>query len=126
MDKSIYYEGQLIEIMPLADHMGITEKKVIKIMDKMVKNGMTPKEAGTKVGETLTALDSGHQAVGIMKALIGIEHKAGPGKLVRTAGGVYGRTFNADDLVGGKVVVYSGTKKMLCTGSKLKMLGFID
>lgn len=74
MDKSIYYEDQLREIMPLADHMGISEKQVIKIMDRMISKGKTLSEAGTIIGRAIMETErTGMDAVSEIKEIVGLK-----------------------------------------------------
>lgn len=49
------------------------------------------------------------------------------GMLVETKTGLTGRTYSSEELVGGKVRVYTTTgAKMLCDPKTLKLKGFID
>jgi len=65
------------------------------------------------------------QITGVIK--VALTNKVGRGCIVTTATGLTGRTYNKEDLVNGKVCVYlEDNKKMLCTPSKLKVIGFID
>lgn len=48
------------------------------------------------------------------------------GHLIRTKKGVIGRTLHTDDLVNGKVKVYTESGNFLCDPNTLKLIGFID
>lgn len=49
------------------------------------------------------------------------------GKLVETKKGVVGRTYNSDNFINGKVMVYcTDGKKLLCDPKSLKLIGYID
>lgn len=49
------------------------------------------------------------------------------GRLVETKTGLHGRTYNHEDLINGKIRVYTDCgKKMLCSLDKLKVIGCVD
>jgi len=57
--------------------------------------------------------------------LMGIPNKKA-GRLVETKTGLTGRTYNHEELINGKVRVYTGKGKLLCDPNTLKLKGFID
>jgi hypothetical protein len=48
------------------------------------------------------------------------------GQLVETKTGLVGRTYNHEDLINGKIRVYTDKGKLLCDPTTLKLKGFID
>ena len=48
------------------------------------------------------------------------------GQIVQTKTGLIGRTYNHEDLVNGKVRVYTENGKLLCSPDSLILKGFID
>jgi len=48
------------------------------------------------------------------------------GRIVETRSGLTGRTYNHEDLVNGKVKVYTDNGKLLCSPETLSVKGFID
>lgn len=48
------------------------------------------------------------------------------GTLVETKTGLIGRTYNNEELIGGKVRVYTDKGNLLCTPETLKLKGFIN
>lgn len=48
------------------------------------------------------------------------------GKLVETKTGLVGRTYNHENLINGKIRVYTDKGKLLCNPTTLKLKGFID
>lgn len=48
------------------------------------------------------------------------------GQLVETKKGLIGRTYSHEDLINGKIRVYTEKGKFLCNPSTLKLKGFID
>ena len=48
------------------------------------------------------------------------------GQIVETKTGLVGRTFSHEELINGKVRVYTDKGKLLCDPSTLKLKGFID
>ena len=48
------------------------------------------------------------------------------GQIVETKTGLFGRTYNDENLINGKVRVYTSKGKMLCDPTTLKLKGFID
>lgn len=48
------------------------------------------------------------------------------GQLVETKSGLLGRTYNNENLVNGKVRVYTDKGNLLCDPDTLKVKGFID
>ena len=49
-----------------------------------------------------------------------------PGKIVRTKTGVIGRTYSDEELVNGKIRVYTDKGNLLCDPATIKVIGFID
>ncbi len=60
-----------------------------------------------------------------MNAFMGFDNK-NAGQLVETKTGLIGRTYNHEDLINGKVRVYTEKGKLLCDPKTLKLKGFID
>jgi len=58
--------------------------------------------------------------------LFGSDGNKKAGRLVETKTGLIGRTYNNEDLINGKVMVYTDKGKMLCDPTTLKLKGFID
>lgn len=48
------------------------------------------------------------------------------GQLVETKNGIIGRTYSHEDLINGKIRVYTEKGKLLCDPTTLKLKGFID
>lgn len=49
------------------------------------------------------------------------------GRLVVTRTGLHGRIYNHEELINGKIRVYTDCgKKMLCSLDKLKVIGYVD
>lgn len=72
-------------------------------------------------------MDENEQQEAKQAATIVISNKSGKGYIVETASGLRGRTYHTDELVNGKMCVYlENSKQMLCTPTKLKLIGFID
>lgn len=61
----------------------------------------------------------------LMESFMGIPNK-NAGQLVETKKGIEGRTYNHEDLINGKIRVYTSQGKFLCDPSTLKLKGFID
>jgi len=54
----------------------------------------------------------------------GVNKKSG--QLVETKTGIVGRTYNHEELINGKMRVYTSKGNMMCDPSTLKLKGFID
>lgn len=61
----------------------------------------------------------------LMKSFMGIPNK-NAGRLVETKTGLSGRTYNHEDLINGKIRVYTDKGKLLCNPATLKLKGYID
>ena len=61
----------------------------------------------------------------LMESFMGIPNK-NAGRLVETKTGLVGRTYNHEDLINGKIRVYTEESKLLCDPSTLKLKGYID
>lgn len=61
----------------------------------------------------------------LMESFMGIPNK-NAGRLVETKKGIEGRTYNHEDLINGKIRVYTSKGKFLCDPETLKLKGFID
>lgn len=48
------------------------------------------------------------------------------GTIVETKTGLTGRTYAKDDLVNGKIKVYTEKGNLLCDPKNLKVIGFVD
>lgn len=48
------------------------------------------------------------------------------GQIVETKTGLVGRTYSNEDLINGKIRVYTDKGKLLCDPTTLKLKGFID
>ncbi len=48
------------------------------------------------------------------------------GQIVETKSGLVGRTFSHEELINGKIRVYTSKGNILCSPSTLKLKGFID
>jgi len=59
-----------------------------------------------------------------LQTFAGLNKKAG--RIVITKSGLIGRTYNHEDLINGKIRVYTSNGKMLCTPNTLKIKGFVD
>lgn len=60
-----------------------------------------------------------------IESLMGIVNK-NAGHLVETKKGIEGRTYNHEDLINGKIRVYTSEGKFLCDPLTLKLKGYID
>lgn len=58
--------------------------------------------------------------------MTGLIQNKNAGRIVITKTGLIGRTYNYEDLVNGKVKVYTDKGNLLCDPSTLKVTGFID
>ena len=61
----------------------------------------------------------------LMESFMGIPNK-NSGQLVVTKKGIEGRTYNHEDLINGKIRVYTSKGKFLCDPLTLKLKGYID
>ena len=61
----------------------------------------------------------------LMESFMGIPNK-NSGRLVETKKGLTGRTYNHEDLINGKIRVYTDNGKLLCDPETLKLKGYID
>jgi hypothetical protein len=61
----------------------------------------------------------------LMESFMGIPNK-NAGRLVETKKGLTGRTYNHEDLINGKIRVYTDKGKLLCNPETLILKGFID
>ena len=61
----------------------------------------------------------------LMESFMGIPNK-NAGQLVETKKGLTGITYNHEDLINGKIRVYTEKGKLLCNPNTLILKGFID